>query len=163
MDKTGTRFWVTCIDWSAFIIVVSMEWTTTVWTFFFSDKAGPSIFSAATFSNSMKILLSTITFDNPEECKKDCHMIPCEMLTCNTSKYLLPSLYLSIHETLYPIGNQIAFRQHISSKPHKYELLFNSLNDASFSHTEKVSTYAGKAKKWKSHTTSIQQKVMFVI
>ena len=78
---------------------------------FFSDKAGPQIFSAATFSNSIKILLSTITFDNPEERKKNYHMIPCEMLNCNTSKHLLPSLYLSIHETLCPIGNQIAFRQ----------------------------------------------------
>ena len=41
----------------------------------FSDKAGAPVFSAATSRDGMKILLSTLTFDNPEEFKKNGPMI----------------------------------------------------------------------------------------
>ena len=41
----------------------------------FSDKAGPPVFSAATSPDGMKILLSALTFDNPEEFKKNGPMI----------------------------------------------------------------------------------------
>ena len=60
---------------------------------------------------------------------------------------MLPSLYLSIDKTLYPMSNQIALGQYNPSNPHKYELLFNMLNDASFPHTGKASPCAGKSKK----------------
>ena len=66
------------------------------------------------------------------------------MLNSNTSKYLLPSLYLSVDETLYPMRHQIAFRQYNPSKPHRYGLLLKSLNDASFPYTYKAFPYAGK-------------------
>ena len=69
------------------------------------------------------------------------------MFSSNTSKYLLPSLYLSIDETLYPMRHQIAFRQYNSAKPHRYGLLLKSLNDASFPHTYKACPYPGKLEK----------------
>ena len=67
------------------------------------------------------------------------------MFNFNTSKLLLPSLYLSIDETLYPMRHQIALRQYNSSKP--YGLLLKSLNDASFPYTCKAFSDAGKPEK----------------
>ena len=66
------------------------------------------------------------------------------MFNSNTSKYLLPSLYLSIDETLYPMKHQIAFQQYNPSKPYKYRLLLKSINDASFPYTYNACPYAGK-------------------
>ena len=81
-----------------------------------SDKEGPPVFSATMSCDRMKFLLSTWTFDNPQTCKEkwpydrfaDARPI-FEMFNSNTSKYLLPSLYLLIDETLYPMRHQIAF------------------------------------------------------
>ena len=93
----------------------------------------------------MKFLLSTLTFDDPATRKEKwpydrfAAARPIfEMLNSNTSKYLLPSLYLSIDETPYPMRHQIAFRQYNLSKPHRYGLLLKSLNDASFPYTCKA-------------------------
>ena len=80
-----------------------------------SDKAGPPVFSATMFRDRMKFLLSTLTFDEPETRKKKwlydwfAATRPIfEMFNSNTCKYLLPSLYLSIDETIYPMRHQIA-------------------------------------------------------
>ena len=73
----------------------------------FSDKAGLPV---------LKLLLSTLTFDDPETRKEKwlydrfAAARPIfEMFNSNTSEYLLPSLYLLIDETLYPMRHQIAF------------------------------------------------------
>ena len=66
------------------------------------------------------------------------------MFNANLSKPLWPSAYLSIDETLYPMRHQIALRQFNPKKPHKYGLLFKSLNDARFPYTYKAVPYAGK-------------------
>ena len=102
----------------------------------------------------MKFLLSTLTFGNPETRKEkwsyDRFAAACpivEMFNSDTSKYLLPSLYLSIDESLYPMRHQIAFRQYNPSKPHRYGLLFKSINDALSPYTYKVCHYAGKPEK----------------
>ena len=62
------------------------------------------------------------------------------------SKFLTPSPYLSIDETLYPMRHQTAICQSPvqSAKPHRYGLLVKSLNDASFPYTYKTTLYAGK-------------------
>ena len=60
-----------------------------------------------------------------------------EMFNRNYSKYVIPSEYMSIDETLYPMRHQIAFRQYNSNKPHRYGLLLKSLNDARFPFTYK--------------------------
>ena len=53
--------------------------------------------------------------------------------------HVIPSEFLSIDETLYPMRNQ-----HNPNKPAKYGLLFKSLNDARFSYTYNNLVYAGK-------------------
>ena len=75
----------------------------------FSDKAGPPVFSARMSCDRMKCLLLTLTFDDPETRKEKwlndrfAPALPMfEMFNSNTSKYLLPLLYLSIHETFTP-------------------------------------------------------------
>ena len=120
----------------------------------FSDKAGPPAFSATMSCDRMKFLLSTLIFDDPETHKEKWHYdrfaatLPIfEMFNSNASKYLLPLLYLSVHETLYSMRDQIAFRQCNLSKPHRYGLLLKSLNKASRFYTYKASLYAGKPKK----------------
>lgn len=82
--------------------------------------------------DSVKNLLSTLAIDNPEEWKEkwlyDCFAAVrpiFEMFDNKTSKYLLPSLYLTTEETLYPMSHQIAFQQYYPGKSHKYELLLN--------------------------------------
>ena len=76
----------------------------------FSDKAGPPVFSVTMSRDRMKFLLSTLTFDVPETRKEKWpydHFAAAypifEMFNSNTSKYLLPSIYLWIDETLYPM------------------------------------------------------------
>ena len=71
----------------------------------FSDKARPPVFSATMSRDRMKFLLSTLAFDDPEARKEKwpygrfAAARPIfEMFNSNTSKYLLPSLYLSIDE-----------------------------------------------------------------
>ena len=105
----------------------------------FSDKTGRPIFGAIFFINRAKFLLASISFISrndcinnfPEDRFSSCRPI-FELFNANCSKYLVPTLYMTIDETLYPMRHQIAFRQYNPNKPHKYGLLCKSLNDASF-------------------------------
>ena len=117
----------------------------------FSDKAGPPIFSAIFSKNRAKFLLASLSFIDRENCMQNfpsdrfASVRPMfELFNANCSKYLIPSPYLTIDETLYPMRHQIAFRQYNPNKPHKYGLLSKSLNDASFPFTYKTAPYAGK-------------------
>ena len=67
-----------------------------------------------------------------------------ELFNTNLSKFLTPSPYLSIDETLYPRGHQMVFRQYNPAKPHRYGLLVKSLKNASFPYTYKTTPYAEK-------------------
>ena len=138
----------------------------------FSDKAGHPVFGAAISRDRMKYFLSTLTFDDPETRKEkwphDCFAASrpiFEMFNSNTSKYLLPSLYLSIDETLYPMRHQIAFWQYNPSKPHRYGLLLKSLNDASFAYTYNACSYAGKPEKGEGphYIDSIENYVRYLV
>ena len=68
-----------------------------------------------------------------------------ELFNKNLRKYIAPSEYLTIDETLYPMRHQIAFRQYNPNKPHKYGVLFKSLNEARFPYIFKSVPYAAKA------------------
>ena len=102
----------------------------------------------------MKFLLSILTFGNPETRKEKWPYDPFaaarpifEMFNSNTYKYLLPSLYLSIDETLYPMRHHIPLRQYNPAKRHKYGSLLKSLNEALFPYTYKACAYAAKREK----------------
>ena len=68
-----------------------------------------------------------------------------ELFNSNLGKYVAPSEYLTIDETLYPMQHQIAFRQYNPNKPHKCDVLLKLLNDARFLHAYKVLPYAAKS------------------
>ena len=67
-----------------------------------------------------------------------------EILNSNLSKHAAPSEYLSVDEALYPMRQQIAFRQFNLNKADLYGLLQKSLNDARFPYTYKAVPYAAK-------------------
>ena len=69
-----------------------------------------------------------------------------EILNSNLSKHVAPLEYLSVDETLYPMIQQIAFRQCNSNKPHCFGLLLKSLNDARYPYKYKAVPYVAKPK-----------------
>ena len=58
-----------------------------------------------------------------------------EGFNLNCVKHVIPSEYLSLDETLYPMRHQIGMKQYNPNKLAKYGLLFKSLNDARFPYT----------------------------
>ena len=117
----------------------------------FNDKTSPPIFGAIFSRNRVKFLLASISFISRDECIKNFledRFASCrpmfELFNANCSKYLVPTLYMTIDETLYSMHHQIAFRQYNPNKPYNYRLLYKSLNGASFPFTYKTTPYAGK-------------------
>ena len=118
--------------------------------YLFADE-GHYAFGAIMSKNRFKFLLSHITFDNHIDCENNwptdrfAAMRPVwELFNSNLGKYVAPSEYLTIDETLYPMRHQIAFRQYNPNMPHKYGVLLKPLNDARFPYTYKALPYAAK-------------------
>ena len=57
---------------------------------------------------------------------------------------MVPSEYICLDETLYPMRHQINFKQYNPNKPAKYGTLFKSINEVRYSYTYRASVYAGK-------------------
>ena len=101
------------------------------------------IFGAIISKNRLRFFKGHISFDNPHKkntavgnrqirsCQRDLGNLP-----LNLPKHVAPSEHLSIDETLYPMRQQIAFRQYNPNEPHRYGLILKSLNDARFLHTK---------------------------
>ena len=66
------------------------------------------------------------------------------MLNANLSKIVIPSDYLTIHKTLYPMRTQVSFKQYNPNIPAKYGLLSKSLNDSHFSYAYQSVVYTSK-------------------
>ena len=84
----------------------------------FSKHASPHVFGATMSQQRMKFLLANITFDDPDEraqCWPSDRFAAARKLfegfNKNCSKFLYPSEFLSLDETLYPMWHQISFRQ----------------------------------------------------
>ena len=117
----------------------------------FSDRYGHPVFGGTISRNRFSFLSGHLCFDDPsnrwERWVTDrfaAFRNIFEEFNDNCSKHLIPSEYLSMDETLYPMRTRIAFRQYNPSKPAKYGLLFKSLNDARVSYTYRSFVYAGK-------------------
>ena len=102
--------------------------------------------------NRFKFLLSHLTFDDYQDRQERWKLARfaairdvLESFNDNLGKYLAPSEYESLHETLYPMRHQIAIRQYNPKKLHHYGILFKFLNDARYSFTLSP---CFKAKKW---------------
>ena len=109
-------------------------------------------FGAIMLKNRLKFLLSHVTFDNYIDRENNwltdrfaAMWSVRERFNSNLGKYVAPSEYLKIDETLYPMRHQIAFRQYNPSKPHKYGVLLKSMNHERFPYTYKALPYAAKA------------------
>ena len=111
------------------------------------------VFGAIMSKNRFRFLKGNICFDKPQErtqlwetdrfaAVKEIS----EIFNSNFSKHVAPSEYLSIDEILYPMRQQIAFRQCNPNKPHRYGLLLKELNDARFPYTYKAVPYSAKSK-----------------
>ena len=119
--------------------------------YLFSDDKGHFGFSAIMSKNRFKFLLSHITFDDYSDREKNwptdrfaARIAVWKLFNKNLGKYIAPSEYLKIDETLYLMRHQIAFRQYNPNKPHKYGVLFKSLNEARFPYTFKSVPYAAR-------------------
>ena len=62
----------------------------------------------------------------------------------NFARALIPEDYLTIGETLYPMRNQISFKQYNPDKPAKYGMLYKSINSARYPFTHQSHVYCGK-------------------
>ena len=103
--------------------------------------------------NRFRFLKDHIRFDNPQERTQlwETDRLAAvreiwEIFNSNLSKHVAPLEYLLIDETLYPMRQQITFRQYNPNKPHRYGLLLTSLNDARFPYTYKAVQYPAKPK-----------------
>ena len=117
----------------------------------FPDRYGHPVFGGTMSRNRFSFLSGHLCFDDPSTRRERwvtdrfaAFRNIFEEFNDNCSKHLIPSEYLSMDETLYPMRTRIAFRQYNPSKPAKYGLLFKSLNDARVSYTYRSLVYAGK-------------------
>ena len=111
------------------------------------------VFGAIMSKNRFRCLKVHICFDSPQERIQlwETNRFAAvreiwEIFNSNLSKYVSPSEYLSIDETLYLMRQQIAFRQYNHNKPHRYGLLLKPLNDARIPYIYKAVLYAAKPK-----------------
>ena len=119
----------------------------------FSNEYGPPIFSAAMSRNRFTFVRANLSFDDAstrdDRWKQDrfaaireiFESFNFECMSC-----LVPCDYLSLDETLYPMRNQISFKQYNPKKTAKYGLLFKALNAARYPYTYIASPYCGKPK-----------------
>ena len=118
--------------------------------YLFADE-GHYAFGAILSKNRFKFFLSHITFHNYIDCENNsptdrfASMRPVwDLFNSKIGKYVPPSEYLKIDETLYPRRHQTAFHQYNPNKPHKYGVPLNSLNDVHFPYTYKALPYSAK-------------------
>ena len=62
----------------------------------------------------------------------------------NFARALISEDYLTIDETLYPMRNQISFKQYNPDKPAKYGILYKPMNSARYPFTHQSHVHCGK-------------------
>ena len=84
----------------------------------FNDKTGHPVFSATMGKNRFKFLLANIRFDDEESrplrWKNDrfaAFREIFELFNARCASVIIPDDYLSLDETLYPMRNQVSFKQ----------------------------------------------------
>ena len=106
----------------------------------FSDRTGHPVLGGAMSRDRFYFLTSHLCFDDyrsrPERWEFDrfaAFRQFFELFSKECSKHITPSKYLFSDEILYPMRNQVAFRQYNPDKPAKCGVLLKSLNDARYS------------------------------
>ena len=116
------------------------------------SKHGHFLFGAAMSCNRFNFLNSHLSFDDEggnrsSRWKKDRFAALRKifnLFNIECARHLIPSLWLTIDETLYAMRNQLSFKMFNPNKPAKYGLLIKSINDAMFYFTYYAIPYAGK-------------------
>ena len=105
----------------------------------FSDIHGYLVFSATKIRMRFQFILANLAFDDlsdREMCWKEYRLAAMryvfEECNKNFAKVIVPDFYLSLEETLYPMRNQISFRQYNLDKPALYGTFYKSINSAAF-------------------------------
>ena len=118
--------------------------------FLFSDQ-GPPIFGATMGRERFRFVTCFIRFDieteraiNYGSDRFAAFREFIEDFNQKSLEHMAPGDYLSLDETLYSMRNQIGFRIYIPNKPHKYGILFKSINAARFPYTFCCLPYSGK-------------------
>ena len=106
------------------------------------DHEGQLVFRALISKNSSRFLLSHIMFDDFADRQKNwptdrfaAMQLIQHLFNTNFTKYVTPSDFLNIDETLYSTRHQIVFRQYNPNKTQKYGVLWKILNDSRFPYT----------------------------
>ena len=117
----------------------------------FSPKQGPPPFGATTSRLRFHFICSHLCFYNPdtitEGWKHDRFAAMRQIFIEYNKKFaraLIPDNYLTTDETLYPMRNQILFKQYNPDKPAKYGMLYKSINSARYPFTHQSHVYCGK-------------------
>ena len=102
----------------------------------FSERHGAPVFSATMSRMRFQFILAHLCFDDYRSVNRrwpNDRFVAIreffEQCNINFAKALVPEDYLSLNETLYPMRNQISFKQYNPDKPAKYGMLFKSINN----------------------------------
>ena len=117
----------------------------------FSEMKGHHIFSATTSRDRFKFIMAHLKFEsravaiaNFDSDRMAAVRQVFEILNSNFSKYVTPSEYLTIAQTLYPLHTQIAFKAYNPNKSFKYGINIKGLNETKYPYTYKALPYAGQ-------------------
>ena len=138
----------------------------------FRDEIGNALFAATMSRNRFIYLCAVLSFDTIEEKTEkwqyDRFTAIREVFSKvmrNSQKFVIPSEFLSIDETLYPMRTQVSLKQYNKSKPAKYGLLFRSINDARFPYTYNSMVYCAKPESGNGpyHVEKIEDYVQYLV
>ena len=117
----------------------------------FQFKYRNSLFSATMSRNRFEFLISLLQFDKnetrPERWENNRSAAFREFFNDfnqNCSKLCIPSEFLSIDETLYPLHRHISLKQYNPNKPAEYGLLYRSISDVQLPYTYNTLPHAGQ-------------------
>ena len=110
------------------------------------------VFGEIMSKNRLRFFKGDIFFDNPQErtqlweTDRFKNVRETTKIFNSNLQIYIPSEFILIDEALYPMRQQIFFRQYNSNLQHCYGFLLKSLNDVRFPYTYKAVPYAGKPK-----------------
>ena len=117
----------------------------------FSERHGAPVFSATMSRMRFQFILAHLCFDDYRSRDRrwpNDRFVAIreffEQCNINFAKALVPEDYLSLDETLYPMRNQISFKQYNPNKSAKYGMLFKSINSGRYPYTHQSVVDAGK-------------------
>ena len=117
----------------------------------FTHESAPDIFQAKMSYRRYRYIGQFLSFDHsvtlPDRYQKEkfaCCRVVFEALNKQNAIMRVPSLHMTIDETLFPYRGHISIKNYNPNKPARYGLLFISISDAEVPYTYCSLPYAGK-------------------